>query len=173
MTVSDLTPDALARLEAKLEADLEMVRRVRALLEEHRGALGQGAGAAPPVVAPAQVPPALVIGGVSPRKSTNERLAAALLEMPPEGFRTDDLRRRARKQGVNPDDALLKTFLNQMLRQGKVRVLQVRKGRGGSTYISTIPKPPVGEGSSISAENGGPSPDSGPAAAVSGQVGSV
>ena len=36
MNVSDLTPDALAELEAKLVADLEMVRKLRLLPEEHR-----------------------------------------------------------------------------------------------------------------------------------------
>ncbi len=35
MTVSDWSPDVLARLEAKRLADLERVRKVRALLEEH------------------------------------------------------------------------------------------------------------------------------------------
>ncbi len=33
MNVSDLTPNALAELETKLIADLEMVRKVRILLE--------------------------------------------------------------------------------------------------------------------------------------------
>jgi hypothetical protein len=64
MTVSDLSPDALARLEAKLVADLEMVRKVRALLEEHRpradGQLRQpvtvSAAAMPATGAPVQAP---------------------------------------------------------------------------------------------------------------------
>ena len=36
MTAADLNPDALAKLEAKLMADLDMVRKVRALLTEHQ-----------------------------------------------------------------------------------------------------------------------------------------
>jgi hypothetical protein len=45
MTAADLTPDALAKLEAKLMADLDMVRKVRALLEEHQvGGGGMMAG---------------------------------------------------------------------------------------------------------------------------------
>ena len=36
MTLADLNPDALAELEAKLTRDLEMVRRVRALLLDHQ-----------------------------------------------------------------------------------------------------------------------------------------
>ncbi len=37
MTAADLTPDNLAILEAKLRADLDMVLKVRAVLEEHLG----------------------------------------------------------------------------------------------------------------------------------------
>ncbi len=36
MTAADLNPDALARLEAKLMADLDLVQKVRALLKEHQ-----------------------------------------------------------------------------------------------------------------------------------------
>ena len=44
MTLSDLSPDALARLEAKLLADVEVVRRMRVLMEEHQGLLRGSAG---------------------------------------------------------------------------------------------------------------------------------
>ena len=63
MTISDLSPDTLARLEAKLLADLEVVRKVMALLVEHREALGLGAGAAMGAVAP---------GGKRLRRSVHE-----------------------------------------------------------------------------------------------------
>ena len=43
MTLSDLSPDALARLEAKLLADVEVVHRMRVLMEEHQGLLRGGA----------------------------------------------------------------------------------------------------------------------------------
>lgn len=59
MTVSDISPEALARLEAKLLADLEVMRRMRALVEEHRPALTVAAVPAPAAM-PAPVPLAAI-----------------------------------------------------------------------------------------------------------------
>jgi len=141
MTVSDLSPDALARLEAKLVADLEMVRRVRALLEEHRSVLGPVAVTPVPAAAgnPAQV-------SVPPQKSLDEALLECLHAMPESGFRLEDLRRAVAKIIRNhPRGPVIKTFINRMLRKGSVIVLESRSGRSGSTYRCTLPKPVVAE----------------------------
>ncbi|MBL9132381.1 MAG: hypothetical protein JNG86_14345, partial [Verrucomicrobiaceae bacterium] len=47
MTVSDISPEALARLEAKLLADLEVVRKMRVLVEEHRQPMSASAAPQP------------------------------------------------------------------------------------------------------------------------------
>ena len=140
MTISDLSPDALARLEAKLVADLEMVRKVRALLEEHRGMLGTPlTPAAPPAMAAAA--PVASTAPVPPRRTLDEVLMESLLSLPEAGFTVGDLKRRLRKSGCDPRDSSVKTFLNRMIRQGKVQVLEARTGRGGSTYVCTLPRP--------------------------------
>lgn len=147
MNISDLNPDALAGLEAKLVADLAMVRRVRALLEEHRAALGGGvaqpaAGQAPPLAVVSPSPQAAAIFSSEPPrnvKSFDERALEALAQLPQTGFRTDDLRQKLTFKGNGPDDASLKNFLLRMMRQGKVEVERKRTGRGGSIYSHTLP----------------------------------
>jgi hypothetical protein len=145
MTVSDLSPDALARLEAKLISDLEMVRRVRALLEEHRSGLGPVAGqgsAAVPM--PAAESPAAV--DAEPRKTLEEALMESLHAMPESGFRPEDLRRAVGKILRNhPRGPLIKSFINRMMRKGSVVVVEKRSGRSGSSYRSTLPKPVAAE----------------------------
>jgi hypothetical protein len=145
MTVSDLSPDALARLEAKLVADLEMVRRVRALLEEHRPGLwpvaGQGSAAVPMPAAESTV-----VMPAEPRKSMEEALMEGLHAMPESGFRLEDLRRAVAKIIRNhPRGPVIKTFINRMMRKGSVIVLESRSGRGGSSYRCTLPKPVAAE----------------------------
>jgi hypothetical protein len=79
MTAADLTPDALAKLEAKLVADLEMVRKVWALLEEHQ--LGGGGMAAAPSVATAKVvAPVPVFTPKAPERPREEVLKECLAE---------------------------------------------------------------------------------------------
>ena len=141
MTVSDLSPDALARLEAKLIADLEMVRRVRALLEEHRSGLGPVAGQGSAVVPmPAAESPVAV--AAEPRKTLEEALMEGLHTMPESGFRPEDLRRAVGKILRNyPRGPVIKSFLNRLMRKGSVIVVEKRSGRAGSSYRSTLPKP--------------------------------
>lgn len=149
MTVSDLSPDALARLEAKLVADLEMVRRVRALLEEHRSVLVPVAATAVPVAAGNPTP-----APAAPQKSLDEALLECLYKMPESGFRLEDLRRAVAKIIRNhPRGPVIKTFINRMLRKGSVIVLESRSGRTGSTYRCTLPKPVLAEKADEPPEN--------------------
>ena len=149
MTVADLTPDALARLEAKLVADLDVVRKVRALLEEHRipsgiAAVPSGAGATPSLVAAepsarAGIPvPGAPVPQV-PRKPYEEIFIESLKAMPAEGFNLGPLKQALRKAGMNPSDSGVKTDMNRLIRQGKVVVVKTATGRIGSTYRYVVP----------------------------------
>lgn len=144
MTVSDWSPDALARLEAKLLADLELVRKVRALLEEH----GLAATAAGPEVAPSAAPPAsppapvVETAPARPVRSMEELLLGCLAELADRPFAPQDLRDRAKAVIGHPPEAnTVKVFLGRMIRQGKVGVHEFRKGRAGCLYRSLLPPP--------------------------------
>lgn len=158
MTVSDLSPDALARLEAKLVADLEMVRKVRALLEEHRGALaGVSATTPPPPPTPAPPPAPTVVpaptAAEAGRKSSEEILLECLATMPEGTFAPQDFRwavQRAMRR--LPETTTVKAFLNRMIRQGKVVVVEQRRGRGGSRYRSLLPRPAPAENPAVPAD---------------------
>ncbi len=158
MTVSDLSPDALARLEAKLVADLEMVRKVRALLEEHHLVLGAVAGSlallAPTLgAASPSLPESVPLEPPVPRKSLDVVAFECLPAMPEAGFRLEDLRRAVGKVIHNyPDGPVIKTFINRMIRKGSVIVLESRAGRNGSIYRCTLPKPVSTEKAEESAE---------------------
>lgn len=137
MTMADLTPDALARLEAKLVADLDMVRKVRALLEEHP--MSASAPVAAP--APAQTTPALPKPAVPPRPR-EEVLMEGLLGMAGRPFARQDFSAKVKAAtGRFPDDKEVKTFLSRMLRKGSLVVHQERKGRPGHLYRSLLPAP--------------------------------
>lgn len=151
MTVNDLSPEALERLEAKLVADLEMVRRVRALLLEHRDALGIQAAApgvpssmAPVAAAPAVAMPPMPPTPQAPSKSMEEMMEECLLEMPTSGFRLNQLNTALGKRLRNyPTSGLVQRYLKPLMRKGQVIVLEVGKGRAGSLYQSLIPRPKV------------------------------
>lgn len=137
MTAADLTPDALAKLEAKLMTDLEMVRKVRALLLEHQPALG-GAGGAPPAATAAA--PAPVSEPQAPARPLEDVLKECLAATGGQPFAPQDFKSRMlalTKQW--PDDKEVKVFLNRMIRQGCAVVHEVRKGRSGSLYLSLLP----------------------------------
>jgi hypothetical protein len=148
MTVSDLSPDALARLEAKLIADLDMVRKVRALLEEHRGALG---GLTTPGAMPADggttqttahAPPFTAIPPPLNLPTYEEALSQSLLEMPDSGFKLKMLCSAMGKKLRNfPDGTEVKKQLSKLIRKGQVIVVESQTGRSGSTYRCLIPKP--------------------------------
>ena len=171
MTVSDLSPDALARLEAKLLADLEVVRKVRALLVEHREALGLGSGASaggPAIVArpesvpvPAPASGAVVMGenrAVQPtevRRPLMEVMGDVLRAMPATGFHLKEFKDGVfRENRIFPKDSTVKSFFNQMIRKGSVVIAKSNKGRTGSLYRTTFPPLPAVE---ISVDAGGAS----------------
>lgn len=146
MNVSNLSPDALDRLEAKLLADLEVVRRTRALMREHGISSGVPAAgpaipasvAAPPPVAPGAPVPAAP--PVQPRKPYDEILLDCLAQMP-DTFVPQDFRRAVYKATQNhPRSEEAKVFLNRMIRQGKVAVAEARTGRNGSLYRRLVPR---------------------------------
>ncbi len=142
MQFSDFSLDGLARLEAKLLADVEVVRRMRVLLEEHQAVwekVAPAGGAAATVVGG---PAALAVPAVVPVavKPFAELAVECLLALPGETFVIDDLRRALRKRGSNPRDTSLKTLMNRLMRQGTVVVQELRQGRGGSLYRCTLPQ---------------------------------
>lgn len=141
MTVSDLSPDALARLEAKLVADLELVRKVRALLEEHvMAATAADTEVAPPAAPPAPAPAGIETAPAKPVRSMEEVLMGCLAEMADQPFAPQDLRDRIRVViGQPPNANTVKVFLGRMIRQGKVAVHEFRKGRAGCLYRSLLP----------------------------------
>ncbi|MDZ4403000.1 hypothetical protein [Prosthecobacter sp.] len=152
MTVSDLSPDALARLEAKLVADLEMVRKVRALLEEHRPLLATTP--APVSVSAAPASPIQSPAPAEKRKSSEEIFLECLVQMPEGGFAPQDFKRAIYKVTRNfPETSTVKTFLNRMIRQGKVIIAEARTGRNGSLYRCTIPRPVPAETPPASADS--------------------
>ena len=139
MTVADLNPDALAKLEAKLMADLEMVRKVRALLEEHQrgGAVVSPVPTAPPEVAP--VPP-LDFSPKPPARPREEVLQECLAATAGRPFAPQDFKDRVKALTQRiPEDKEVKAFLNRMIRLGSVVVHQERKGRPGHLYRSLLP----------------------------------
>jgi hypothetical protein len=166
MTVSDLSPDALARLEAKLVADLDIVRKVRALLEEHRplqtaspAAVNVGTAAMPASGAPMQTP-----SPAEKRKPYEEILLDCLVQMPESGFAPLDFKRAVFKVTRNfPETSTVKTFLNRMIRQGKVVIAEARTGRNGSLYRCTLPRPTPAETPPASADSPAVSAESPPA----------
>ncbi|WP_395719531.1 hypothetical protein [Prosthecobacter sp.] len=169
MTVSDLSPDALARLEAKLVADLEMVRKVRALLEEHRPLL-TARPVAVNVSAAAMSASGAPIQALAPaekRKSRDEILLECLVQMPEGGFAPQDFKRAVYKVTRNfPETSTVKTFLNRMIRKGKVVIAEARTGRNGSLYRCTLPHPAQVEAPPASADSTPVSAESQPVGAT-------
>lgn len=139
MTAADLTPDALARLETKLMADLDMVRKVRALLEEHRMT------PAVPLVTPASItvaPPVLLAEVLTqvPARPREEVLMEGLAAMAGRPFAPQDFREKVKElTQQRPGDKEVKTFLTRMIRKGSVVVHEERKGRPGHLYRSLLP----------------------------------
>lgn len=141
MTAADLTPDALAKLEAKLMADLDMVRKVRALLEEHQ--LGSGGMAAAPTAARvAAAAPGPIFTPKPPERPREEVLKECLAATAGRPFAPQDLAQRIKEATQQrPGDKEVKTFLSRMIRQGSAVVHEVRRGRPGNLYRSLLPVP--------------------------------
>ncbi|MBL9117329.1 MAG: hypothetical protein JNJ83_20140 [Verrucomicrobiaceae bacterium] len=140
MNAADLTPGALAKLEAKLLADLEMVRRVRALLEEHQmgGDVAASVASALPAAAPAISAPK---APERPRQEVLKECLAATAGLP---FAPQDFKERVKAATKQwPGDQETKIFLGRMIRQGCVVVHEVRRGRLGNLYRSLLDVPDV------------------------------
>ena len=163
MQFSDLSLESLARLEAKLLADVEVVRRMRVLLEEHQAVWEKGAPAGGVAAATvAGVPAASAVPAVPVEsKPLEERAVECLLALPGETFVVEDLRRGLRKRGANPKEATLKTLMNRLMRQGTVVVQELRKGRGGSLYRCTLPQVSAEKAAVPSAESPPSPPEEG------------
>lgn len=139
MTAADLNPDALAKLETKLMADLDLVRKVRALLEEHQMTPSV------PVAVPAPIPatPAAALAKMLPKISARpleEVLMVGLAAMAGRPFAPQDFREKVKElTNQRPGDKEVKTFLTRMIRKGSVVVHEERKGRPGHLYRSLLP----------------------------------
>lgn len=141
MQFSDFSSEGLARLEAKLLADVEVVRRMRVLLEEHRAVwekAGQGVAGSPAVVPVPVIQPA-----VAPKKPVEELAVECLQAMPKAVFVVDELRQALRNLGSRERN--MKTLMNRLMRRGIVVVEKTKTGRGGSLYRHTLPRVPAGE----------------------------
>ena len=152
ISISDLSPEALEMLEAKLVADLEAVRRVKAVLLEHRAVLAGVPGVAVAPVAVVETSPVSVDAPVPskppyvppPQLDIREIMEEALLAMPPEGFRLSELSDKLRKMGgYLVDGRVVKTCLGPWLKRGQVVVLKSAIGRVGSLYQCVLPRPEV------------------------------
>lgn len=134
-------------------ADLEMVRKVRALLEEHQ--LGSGGTADGPVAAPlaasAQKP---LFTPRSPERPREEALKECLAATAGKPFAPQDLAQRIKEATrQRPGDKEVKTFLSRMIRQGSAVVHEVRRGRPGSLYRSLLPTPETSAPSGVEEPN--------------------
>ena len=110
-------------------ADLDMVRKVRALLEEHQ--MGGGGMAAAPMAAPTAVSvPRTVFTPRLPERPREEMLKECLAATAGRPFAPQDLVQRIKEATKQrPGDKEVKTFLNRMIRQGSAVVHEVRRGR--------------------------------------------
>ena len=130
-------------------ADLDMVRKVRALLTEHQ--LGSvGPTIAPPAMPVAAPAPGPVFKPKPPERPREEVLKECLAATAGRPFAPQDLAQRikdATKQ--RPGDKEVKTFLTRMIRQGSAVVHEVRRGRPGSLYRSLLPLPETSAASKV------------------------
>jgi hypothetical protein len=154
MTAADLTPDALAKLEAKLMADLDMVRKVRALLEEHQ--LGGVVSTTPAGAAPAVVlAPGPIFTPKPPERPREEVLKECLAATAGRPFAPQNLAQRIKEATQQrPGDKEVKTFLSRMIRQGNAVVHEVRRGRPGNLYRSLLPVPETSAVSEVEETDG-------------------
>ena len=122
-------------------ADLDMVRKVRALLEEHQvggGGMLAGLTGAPAVVSATR--PVFTPG--PPERPREEVLKECLAATAGRPFAPQDLAQRIKEATKQwPGDKEVKTFLNRMIRQGSAVVHEVRRGRPGNLYRSLLPVP--------------------------------
>jgi hypothetical protein len=155
MNLSDLSVDGLTQLEARLAADLEMVKRVKALVVDYQKmgvrspgipggsasitALGNSAASASgtPPHSPTPIPQL---------KPADERLTEALATTPAAGFVLDNLSTATYSVHGCISKDTIKSWVKGMVRKGKVRVVETRAGRIGSVYAAVRPEASGTEG---------------------------
>jgi hypothetical protein len=153
MSSPGLSPETLARLEAQLQADLDAVRRVRALLAPVKDA-GQPLPPAPalPAVPQFAIPPAAGEKGAAQAADAGTVPPAATPApyVPPPAtavavpqvvaminceFGLRDVRDMLRQKHLGGHaDREIRKVLNKMAKSGALRVVTASRGRGGSTY---------------------------------------
>lgn len=183
MNVSDLTPDALAKLEAKLLADLEVVRKVRALLEEHQrgqgtapvaGAQTASTPAAPAVAVPRATDtavteppaPAYVHVDTKPTKTYAQWVLDGVRLTPPEGFVLGELKSQLYKDKQGYGHGGVKQEVSRLIRAGRVMVVKEAIGRIGNTYRYVPTAEELAEKAAAEAAAGGAPPQEGASAAT-------
>ena len=142
MKISELSVDALNQLEARLTADLEMVRRVKAVMLEYQQP-GGGQAAVPPMPGAAAHPAVEASSEeasspVPPRPKLEEVLMDALRQMPVQGFLQVELQKAARRQGGSLENEVIKKWVKRKIREGVIRVVESRTGRLGSRYAACL-----------------------------------
>jgi len=155
MNLSDLSIEGLTQLEARLAADLEMVKRVKALVVEYQKMGVRSAGLpGGPASATALGITTTSAPGTPPHSPTpipqlkpaEERLMEALATTPTAGFVLDDLSRATYSPYGHIGKDTIKSWVKSMVRKGKVRVVETRTGRIGSVYAAVLPEASGTEG---------------------------
>jgi hypothetical protein len=161
MTAADLTPDNLAILEAKLRADLDMVLKVRAVLEEHLGNSASILALPAPAIPPVASTPAPLRGPVSldqmpfpaPQAAkTVKTEVRAVVEALSGPFKIGAVKSGLQKRYATFPDTSVRSVLMRMVQAGELKFVERGFGRAGSTFQK------VGG----AAENAGDSDDSAP-----------
>ncbi|MBI3879084.1 MAG: hypothetical protein HY301_03355 [Verrucomicrobia bacterium] len=169
MALIDLSPDALARLEAQLQADLDAVRRVRALLARPRNAASAMPAAPSPLPPPAEPE---MKAGVAPAMENAASPAAPVPPPPPAPAPRADVNALIREIiggltepfGIGavksilykqlhslPADAFIRGIMKKMVQEGAVRLVRADVGRGGSVYERVPPPEPPGGATDVPA----------------------
>lgn len=145
----DLSPETLARLEAQLQADLDAVRRVRALLAAPKISAHPSPAPAAPVAAEEKIAPATAMAPSAPTAPpppayvppppTSVAVPQAVAFM--EGaFSLDEVREMLHHKHLGGHAQRdVRAILNKMVKSGELRVASVGRGRGGSTYQRVTP----------------------------------
>lgn len=137
MNISDLSPAALKELEAKLESQLVLVRKVLALLEEHAREAAGGAAVKPQVVA--GVPQTGAVAAATPAYVTPPTLdpkteILAALEQVDGVFEMKQIKKVMAAENKYFLDQELRAIMNSLVKQGVLAVAKHRTGRGGCLY---------------------------------------
>ena len=141
MEFTDLTPEALDRLEAKLAAELDTVRRIKTLLREHFQPKGAGAGVPGAAVSPGLAAPSALLPEAPPvpRKDLKTRVLETAEEIG-KPFRMRDLEKRLRAWG---ERSTMRSALMRLVADGEIVILQKDPGRTGGLYQRKVAPAPA------------------------------